>query len=496
MAKRTAIIDIGSNSARMIILERTSRFGFYLIEEVKSRVRIGEGAYEHSGLLQPKAMERAYKALEEFLHIARSLKVKKILCIATSALRDAPNKAEFKSHVKKSLGLDIKIIDGKTEALLGGIAAANLLPIEEGITIDIGGGSTELALIKNKQVVETLSFDLGTVRLKELFFDKGRSLKEAIAFIKGEFETLPPHFKHERVIGIGGTIRALSKAIMQKNGYPLDKLHAFEYRIKDEIKFIDKLIEAPVYKLKKFYIKKDRYDTIKEGSLIFRELLKLLGAKEVITSGAGIREGLFLKDLLRHQHYRFPANFQPSVKSLQDRFCLDSKQSRCLYRLTKKIYARLHIHFDPEKEFESVLLYAAKLVNLGIRIDFYEHHKHSAYIILNDLDYGLTHHEIATIATLIRFHKKKLPSKSYVKDLSPLLPPIHILNWLSFILSLAEAINKDRTCPDIELFYEKMVLFITTSKELYLAKEEIKSLEKPEPFALILKALPDGKLKA
>ncbi len=484
MAKRTAIIDIGSNSARMIVIERTSRYGFFLLEEVKSRVRISEGAYEHGGKLQPLAMDRAVAALREFLSIAKHLKARKILCIATSALRDAPNKQEFKNRVKRELGLSIKIIDGKTEALLGGIAAANLLPINNGITIDIGGGSTELALIKNKEVIDAISLDLGTVRLKELFFDHKRSIKEAIAYIKEALHQVPPHFRSSTAIGIGGTIRALSKAIMQEQEYPLDKLHGFTYKVKDEIKFIDRVIEAPVYKLKKLHIKKDRYDTIKEGSLIFREVLKLLEAKEVITSGVGIREGMFLKDLLRNHHYRFPHGFQPSLKSLLDRFCTDEKRSKCLYKITKRLYEVLHPLFDEERKYEKLLLNAAKLTNIGIKIDFYEHHKHSAYIILNDLEYGFTHQEIATIATLIRFHKKKLPSKAHLKSLASLLPETKIVNWLSFILSLAEGINKDLSCPEFTAIYKKSVLTIETSQPLYLAKEEIKSLEKPAPIAI------------
>ncbi len=489
MAKRTAIIDIGSNSARMIVMERTSRYGFYLINETKSRVRIGEGAYEHGGFLQEPAMQRALFALREFVQISKSLKVRKILCVATSALRDAPNKNEFKLRVKKEIGLDIKIIDGNTEALLGGIAAANLLPITDGITIDIGGGSTELALIRNRRVIDTISLNLGTVRLKELFFDKKANIKEAIAFVHQELHKIPDHFTNDLAIGIGGTIRALSKAIMAKNDYPLDKLHAFTYRFVDEKRFIDKIITTSIKNLKKYNIKKDRYDTIKEGALIFREVMEHIKAKNVMTSGAGVREGLFLKDLLRNSGYRFPPNFQPSVKSLLDRFCIEEKIAKSLYRITSKLYESLHPLFDPDRRYQKDLLIAAKLANIGVKIDFYEHHKHSSYIILNDLEYGITHQEIATISTLVRFHKKKLPSKSHLRSLAKLLPDTRIINWLSFILSLAEAINKDQSCPDFEAIYQNKVLTILSDHPLYLAKEEIKSIEKPAVLAIQFKTL-------
>ncbi|BCD67564.1 exopolyphosphatase / guanosine-5'-triphosphate,3'-diphosphate pyrophosphatase [Nitratiruptor sp. YY09-18] len=448
-------------------------------------MRISEGAYENGGNLQSHAMERAFNALREFLHIAHHYNTRKILCVATSAVRDAPNKHEFLHRIKKELGLNIKVIDGKTEALLGAIAASNLLPIEDGVTIDIGGGSTELALIQKRRVIDTVSLDLGTVRLKELFFDNDAPIKQALAFIHNELAKIPPHFTSKTAVGIGGTIRALSKAIMAKNKYPLDKVHGFAFSISDEKKFIDKLISAPVLKLKKFHIKKDRYDTIKEGTLIFREVLKTVGAKDVITSGAGVREGVFLKDLLRNSNYLFPHNFEPSVKSLLDRFCIDEKTQKCHYRLSKKLYEALYSIFDERKEYEKVLLIAAKLLNIGIKVEFYEHHKHSSYIVLNDLQYNLTHKEIVTIAALVRFHKRKLPNEGFVKTFRELLPHENILNWLSFILSLAETLNKDLTCPNIAVSFADKKLHIHTTEPLYLAKEEIKNLQKPAAFAIL-----------
>ncbi len=484
MAKRTAIIDIGSNSVRMIVVERTSRFGFYLINESKSRVRISEGAYENGGNLQPFAIERAIKALREFLHIAKALKVKKILCVATSAVRDAPNRHIFLSRAKKELALHIKVIDGEREALFGAIAALNLLPISDGVTLDIGGGSSELALIKDRKILQTLSLDLGTVRLKELFFDKEKNIEKALRYIHNQLATLPPQFSSKLLIGIGGTARAIAQAIMKKEEYPLDKLHGFSFDFSKEKKFIDKIITAPVYKLKKLGIKKDRYDTIKEGALIFREISKHLGVKEIITSGAGVREGVFLYDLLRNCHYTFPHNFNPSLKSLLDRFCIDEKQSICHYKLSKKLYEALFNEFDKKRAYEKVLLIAAKLLNIGTMIDFYEHHKHSSYIALNDLEYGFTHQEIATIAILVRFHKKKLPNKEEIAQLSALLPSKSILEWLSFILALAETLNRDLSCPDIQVTFTKNLLQISSSHPLYLAQEEIKNLQKPKAFAI------------
>jgi len=145
--KRTAIIDIGSNSARLVIFEKTSKYGFHLICEQKSKVRIGEGAYAKKGYLQPIGIIRAYHTLKSFVQTIEKYQAKKIICVATSALRDAPNAKVFTQWIRNELGLSITVIDGLKEANYGAIAAINLLPIQEGITIDIGGGSSDIALI-------------------------------------------------------------------------------------------------------------------------------------------------------------------------------------------------------------------------------------------------------------------------------------------------------------------------------------------------------------
>jgi len=485
MAKRTAIIDIASNSARMVVFERTSRFGFHLINETKSRVRISEGAYNNGGQLQPEAIERAISALSQFLTIAQSFKVHKTLCVATSAVRDAPNKKFFLKRAEIELGLKIKVIDGKKEAWLGGVAAANLLPVTEGITIDIGGGSTELALIHNRRVVETFSLDIGTVRLKELFFDKKQPIEEAKKYINYSLSNLPETFKSKQIIGIGGTIRAIAKAIMLRNEHPIEKIHAFSFSVKDEGKFIQKVSQSPVMKLKKIGIKKERLDTIRPGALIFWSLLEKIDAQNVITSGAGVREGLFLSDLLRNSNHLFPNNFNPSVRSLQDRFSIDRKLAANISSTAVAIFNALQEPFKLPKDSIKHLKIAAKLSQIGIGLDFYGYHKHSAYMIMNNLKYGFTHEEMILIATLIRFNKRRLPKNSFTRPYKKLLPDDKTVSWLSFIVSLAQTIHFSRATGKVNVVYKDGVLNIDTPFDNYLAKERIKTLEKPAPIAIL-----------
>ena len=161
---------------------------------------------------------------------------------------------------KKELGINIRIIDGKQEAQLGAIAANNLLPITDAITIDIGGGSSDMALRRNGHIVDIFSLNLGTVRLKELFFDKESSVKESNArarsFIHRELERLPGNFRHALAVGIGGTARTLSKGIMRRRGHPMDKLHAFAYEVNTWRDYFEAITQSSAKSLKKFNLKK------------------------------------------------------------------------------------------------------------------------------------------------------------------------------------------------------------------------------------------------
>ncbi len=493
MAKRTAIIDIGSNSARLVIFEKTSRYGFHLICEQKSKVRIGEGAYEKEGYLQPIGIKRAFLALQSFLHTINKYQVKKTICVATSALRDAPNGKLFIKWIKKELGLSIKIIDGNKEAAYGAIAARNLLPVKDAITIDIGGGSSDIALIQNGNIIKTYSLNLGTVRLKELFFDKTLPIKEinqkAKRYIHTELKALPFEFKSALAIGIGGTARTLSKGIMKHSGYPLDKLHAFSYDIDAFSDYLQAIPLSSAKNLKKFNLKKSRYDTIREGTLIFNEILSYIEAKSVITSSVGVREGVFLEHSLKQDKLRFPKEINPSIISILDRFKpfinIEAKKRNRL-KIATSLYAELQDEIADHQAYHQELLWALKLSTIGKTLTIYKSHQHAFYIAMQELNYGFTHQQILLISLLLRMHGKELLHKPLFQSFKSLLPPKAQLLWLSFVYTLTVLLYEASNSAKITFSYTNQTLTIYSDKPLYLVKEKIKSLKKPIPFAIII----------
>ena len=477
MAKRVSVIDIGSNSVRMVIYERTSRFAFHLLHEEKSKVRISENAYKHQGNLQEIPMQRTFDALENFLKISKSFKSRKTLCVATSALRDAPNQKEFIHKVRDRLKLNIKTISGEKEAYYGAIACANLLPKQNAaLSIDIGGGSTELAYIDADNVSNTLSLKLGTVRLKELYFDKN-DIDGAVKYIDSQLQELSMH-NISTLIGIGGTFRAVSSSIMKFSDYPLNKIHAYSYSIETFKEFLFNVLQADNTQLKALNIKANRLDVIKPGALILQRVINKLSIKDIITSGVGVREGVYLADLLRNSKHKFPANYNTSVRYIIDSHINNDSFSNQLNSLSKKLFNLTKSHLKLDDKYRYELSTAAKLYPSGSSVHFYSQNKHTYYLIQSALEYGFTHNSITLIATLTKYAKSKLPATSHLEKYAELLPPPSTTNALSFLLSLSIALLSHRPRNiDFEMSFKEGVLKIESKNNLYITEDCVSTLE-------------------
>jgi len=478
LSKRVAVIDIGSNSVRVVVYEKTSRYAFHILHEETSKVRLCENAYKFQGNLQTVPMQRTFDALSDFLKISKSFKTRKLLCVATSALRDAPNKKEFLEKVKDKLQINIKVISGEKEAYFGAIACANLLPEQtNALSIDIGGGSTEFSLIDKNSVSHTLSLKLGTVRLKELYFDSD-DLQGAIAYIDEQLLALPLE-NFTTLIGIGGTFRALSSAIMKEDAYILNKLHAYTYSPARFSTCIEKILQTTSSDaLSKLGIKPSRYDVIKPGTLILERVLKKLQFEKIITSGVGVREGVYLADLLRHSQHKFPHNYNCSVKYLLDSHLFEKTFSTQLSTLSKKLFDLTAEYFGISHTYRYELGLAAKVYPTGSNVHFYSQNKHTYYLVQNALEYGFTHESNTLIATLCKYAKNRLPSKSHLQKYKELLPDTKTTNALSYLLSLSIVLLSHRPRNiDFSLVFNEGVLEVTSKDKLYLAQGNVKKLE-------------------
>lgn len=478
MRQTTAVIDIGSNSVRLVVYEQSSRYGYRLICEQKSRVRIGEGAYTNNGNIQPLAITRALNTLKSFIYIINQYDCNKTITIATSALRDAPNKAKFLTLVKNEIGIDIDIISGKKEAQYGGLAVCNLLHEKNCISIDIGGGSSDLALIRDGIVAEAISLDIGTVRIKELFFDKNKSTKEAKEYTRKIVQTIPKEFKSNIAIGIGGTARTIASCIIDKTSYPLDKLHAFTFKLESEFGYLQSISNSSLNNIKQYPIKQSRHDTIREGVIIFLEILKQLNSEVVVTSSAGVRDGVFLENILKKNNYKFPENINPNLESILDRFYPKNKEwfSDGLV-IANMITNLLEDKFD--QKYLKELSTAVSLSKSGQFLDIYNTPYNSSYVALHELNYSFTHQQIVFIALLLSSSKGKIKKKEFLKY-KTLLPSKDTIKWYVFIYSLTILIRRYTNSDKLELTLELDTILIQSKDYLYILEEEINAIRIPK----------------
>jgi len=259
---------------------------------------------------------------------------------------------------------------------------------------------------------------------------------------------------------------------MKKNEYPLDILHGFNYEIEKEKEFFDLVIKATNNELKSLGFKEERFDVIREGTLILLESIKKLNAKKLITSGVGVREGVFLSDLLRGSNYMFPKNFNPSVRSIQDIYQIDKKISNYEVNLALKLFNTLKPLHNINDKYKTHLKYAIKLSMAGSYIDFYSSHKHTNYVLLNSLHYGFSHEDRILVSKIIRYHKKKKIKKEYLSIYKELAPDKKVLETLCYIFWLTKILNTNLSNQKLELELKKDTLFIN-GENIYLAKEEL-----------------------
>ena len=311
-----AAIDIGTNTFRLLIAavrpsQREKSISFREIHSERIIPRLGKGLSEN-GLLQEKSMERGIDALRQFSKLIDEYKAEKVLSIATSALRNAGNSAEFITRAKDIAGIEIEIITGEKEAAL--TAAGMLIDIEapaSSLMIDIGGGSTELIFTGDNITPAVQTLDLGVVYLAEKYMKSdppsntdldllGKDISDKLETVRELFTNLIT--PETRFMGTAGTITALASALQQLEKYDHDRVHNFRMNITDIKGIYSEMTNMTTAERSKLLpFEPSRLDIIVPGTLILLTLMSIFGFNEIIVSNYGLREGI-LAELYTHGH--------------------------------------------------------------------------------------------------------------------------------------------------------------------------------------------------
>lgn len=290
-----AIIDIGSNSVRMVVYHALKRVPLPLFNE-KYMCALGKGL-ARSKKLNPVGVEEAYLAIARFMVMARRLEVASLDILATAAVRDAENGREFVAALERQHNIKVQVISGEHEADLAakGVLASIHEPM--GISADLGGGSMELATVERTRIGHTASCHLGSLRLID---STDNNLKKMESLVKDELKAVPwlKNSQAACIYAVGGGFRALAKLHMRKTDYPLDIVHEYVMKKRAINQLLEKLLSMSPQQIADLPgISAKRAPTLLPTALVLHELIDYTNAPQVMFSVSGIREGFFF-DLL------------------------------------------------------------------------------------------------------------------------------------------------------------------------------------------------------
>jgi exopolyphosphatase/guanosine-5'-triphosphate,3'-diphosphate pyrophosphatase len=448
-AQRVAIIDLGSNTNRLVVLKTQVGYSFRLEDQVREVVRLRQGMTKEG--LSEDAFERGFSTMRLFKNFCDSTKVNKIIAFATSAIREAANGSYFVQQVREELGLDLRVLSGEQEAYYDVLGALNEVSMTEGVVLDIGGGSIQLSDVCKRNFHQGVSLTLGTLALTERFIQNDPIKKSEFAAVQAEIERqldTVSWLKEKTggpLVGLGGTIRNLAKIQSEEDDYPLYTLHGFVLK-RDSVKeTVQALRKLPIEERTKIPgLTPDRADIILPGAMTLLEVMNRLEVEEIAVSENGVREGVFFEYFWEHLNPPIlPSVSRFSVLNLARYYQYEKEHSNHVRFLSERLFWQLMpLHDYGSKVFE-LLDAAALLHDIGRTIDYRGHHKHSQTLVENNGLPGFSPREIALVGLLTRYHRKGDPS---IDGYELLLDKDDetMLTRMSAILRMAETLERGR----------------------------------------------------
>jgi exopolyphosphatase/guanosine-5'-triphosphate,3'-diphosphate pyrophosphatase len=442
------IIDLGSNSARIVILKYRAGYAYHIDSEIREIVRLRQGMTAKG--LSTAAMDRAFHTLRLFKHFADAVKADTIIATATSAVREAGNGATFLKRVEHEIGLKLRILSGEEEAYYGAIGVLNAITMDEGVVLDIGGGSAQLSRVSTGQWERGQALTLGALALTERFVRSDPINRKEVKKIQSEIHTqldsLPWLKKSEGLlVGLGGTIRNLAQIEAYRTGYPLHRIGGFQLRRPVVDDLVETLITLPVNQRQQIQgLKSDRADIILAGALVLQAVMTKYEFPALIVSPNGLREGLFFEQFWAGQAYPIPQHVRDfTILNMARFYGYHEQHAHHVQHLATRLFDGLAPVHGYDATARELLADAALLHDLGTIISYNDHHKHSENLIVSSGLPGFTPRETALIALLARYHRKGNPGTG-IYDSLMVSGDERLLHWLSALLRLAEYLERGR----------------------------------------------------
>jgi exopolyphosphatase/guanosine-5'-triphosphate,3'-diphosphate pyrophosphatase len=422
---RVGVVDMGSNAIRIQVAEiRGTPPTIRSLEAQRAPVRLGRDVFL-SGRVPEATIEAAIEVLQHFRDACDRHGVERVEAIATSAMRDARNQTEVLQRIRAETGVEIRVISGADEAFLLHAAVCSKVDLAKGrsVLVDLGGGSVEVSLVADGEILNSESYRLGALRvLHALEADfaepSGESflglLEEYVRTVEGRIRDHLGKGAIDRYVATGGNIDSIADLLGKEGRTQL--VGGVEACALDDLKELTGRLARLSYveRMETFGLRPDRADTILPAAVVYYRIGLAARASHVLVPRVGMRDGLLQEIALGHARQRQAVEHRDSVLSacreIGRRYRVDGDHAETVRRLAVRLFDQTADLHRLGAEERTLLEAAALLHDVGVFVNNAKHHKHSWYLIRESDIVGLGDEEREIVALCARYHRRAHPS--------------------------------------------------------------------------------------
>ena len=412
--ERIALIDLGSNTARLVIYDVLDGGYFVVSEERRESVRLGET--EADGSLKQTRIMQAIATIQTFKEMCTIKRVDRILAVATAAVRRASNQKTFLSDIFNATGIRVTVVSPEEEANYVYQGVVNSMDIPRGLILEIGGGSTKFVYYNRRTILHTKILPFGAVTLTNMFVSPDKSPEQCtddmVAYVKEQLQEVD-WFKEidpdTQLIGVGGSCRNLARIIRKVKKYPLDMVHNFHMEVEDFNYVFNMIRTLDLDKKRRIKgLSSARADVFPSALAVIKAFVDYMGFTQIVASGSGLREGVMF-------NYVVPQTLEKPISdtlgySLQcfaRHMGVNVPHAEQAFNLCVQLFKQLRVLHKFPRSYVKVLRVCAMLHDTGKAFKFYNHPKHTSYMILNSNLWGISHKDLVFAAMVTDVYNKE-----------------------------------------------------------------------------------------
>jgi len=490
-----AVVDMGASAIRLVVAEAAPGGGTRILEEASRGVLLGKDTFT-SGRLGAATVEATLKALEGFRRIMDSYGVVRYRAVATSAVREAQNRETFLDRVRLRTGIDVEVIDGSEENRLTYMAVRERLRGHEALTTgdallaEVGGGSGDLSFLRKGEPIHSGTYALGSIRMRQSLASWHGSHEQRMRLLRRHIHNVVEDIRRElplreakHFIALGGDVRFAAAQILG------DGAHDGAIRSLPRegfLAFCDGIVAEDVETLvERFRLPLADAETLVPALMAYRELLSETAAEAVLVPDASLRAGLIL-DIAGSEEGQgievFGKQVLASAAALGEKYRYDAPHAKNVAHLAARLFDELRAEHGLSARDRLLLEVASLLHDVGNYVNLRGHHKHSQYLLSVSEIFGLSRDDMAVIGNVARYHRRALPQKSHLPYMALDSDTRVVVNKLSAILRLANALDADhlQKVKDARVVFEDGVFVVEVEGAGDMTMERLTALSRSD----------------